>query len=489
MEVGLKGININSIKRFVFSLILVFVEISHGVAVANSIGIEDFLILVTEKHKGIHAARLAKMAAFDRQLSGDLSLVPTLTLRDSILSDKKQPNFYGATESKTNQLSALLGKKFSTGTQVQLSANSYYFENDGISSPAFSAYSKYAQGGFAISLSQSLWKDAFGKSIRLRRAREAYVYDSEKAANDLIERQLIINAENQFWDYIYLKEELKLRRASLERALRIEQWMKRRFADGISDRADLLSVQALVAQRRLQLQNSEDEWVTSENKIRETLELNMSENLPELQGDLNSARPLENSFRGKGRIQRLDAYLAEKELEVKRVVAEEVADSVSADLNFSASYSTNTYQPGLTHDDVLKNIGNRDTPSTNLSLSWTYLFDTEVKSAVKQSALRENQIAELRSQRKKIESENSWTELIRKNQELSKKIESALGISSLQTARAKAEQEKLNKGRSITSNVINSEQEAADAELTLTKLKAEQRKLEAQTRNYVFLAE
>lgn len=73
-----------------------------------------------------------------------------------------------------------------------------------------------------------------------------------------------------------------------------------------------------------------------------------------------------------------------------------------------------------------------------------------------------------------------WEELNRRYKEFSNKIEALSKVAEFQRERAKAEQDKLAKGRSITSQVITSEQESSESELTLIKLKAEQRKLESQ---------
>jgi hypothetical protein len=47
----------------------------------------------------------------------------------------------------------------------------------------------------------------------------------------------------------------------------------------------------------------------------------------------------------------------------------------------------------------------------------------------------------------------------------------------------------LNRGRAITSDVINSEEDAANSSLNVNRLRAEARKLEAQSRLFVRLAE
>ncbi|MNL46779.1 hypothetical protein D3C87_1695220 [compost metagenome] len=72
---------------------------------------------------------------------------------------------------------------------------------------------------------------------------------------------------------------------------------------------------------------------------------------------------------------------------------------------------------------------------------------------------------------------------------MSARIESATNLLKIQTSRSKAQNDKFNKGRSITSDVVNAEEDVANAELNVARLKSEQRKMEAQARLFITIEE
>lgn len=455
---------------------------------AHAMDLKTFLQEVASKHRGLEALRLSREGAEDRRLAGDLVLTPTLSLKGGYLSDKKQPNQLGATELLANEYSAALAKRFSSGTSVSLTARSGGYENVGVPA-AYAAYGKFSQGALGINISQSLWKDFFGRSTGLRHERENAAAEAEKSGYDLQARQILFDAEAAFWDALYLNMELQLRRTSLERARRIETWIGRRVGDGISDRADLLSAKALAASRQLQLIATEDELAASQRRLRDFLETDPSQPLPPLEGDLSQRRTPEQLLTGEGTVTRLDVWLAAQESKARAAGALEAEDSVRADLVLSGGYNTNSYEPNGTASDAARTWNKTDTPTTQVGVSWVYMFDTDAKNSVVGSARKEAMAAKLRSERKSREGETAWVEMNRRHGELSKRIDSADQIRRLQSDRAKAEQDKYGKGRSITSNVINSEQDAAEADLTFMRLQAEQRKLEAQTRLFIRVKE
>ena len=146
-------------------------------------------------------------------------------------------------------------------------------------------------------------------------------------------------------------------------------------------------------------------------------------------------------------------------------------------------YKTNAY--GESASAVSSQLGKSDRPTSAIALKLTWLLDGEVKEATRRSARKSALAAKLSSEQSLLESQNSWSEMLRRHGELSKMIEASDRISRLQTERAAVERDKLSKGRSVTSQVITAEQEAAEAELNLNKLRTEQRKLEARSRMFV----
>lgn len=482
---------------------LAFLLMFFGVEKIFALDLNSFLAQVELRHRGLRALEASQEASENKKLAGELNLVPALQLKIQSAKDEKAPNLYGATASLANTASLGFSQKFATGTILGLSGQVGLFENQNISGAQASALGKYANGSLAFTISQSLWKDAFGHATTLRRSREKSVRDAEKLGLDIQKQKLLIEAEKSYWDLITVQEELQLRRANLERAQRIESWVARRYADGIADKADWLNGKALVVTRRLQLLSSEDDFRGAQAKIRETLELQESEGLPTMEGSLNTNRSpfyyvLDKQGRpGRGqlsaapmeklRIESLDARAKFLEAQIKGTVAHEVQESLKSDFSVFGSYASNPYKPDGSLDYAVSNLGDFGRPTAAVGVSWTYLFDGSVKEAQKDQAQKEALSSQWQKERAEVESASQWQEYQRRSTELAKKITAAQEISRLQRERAKVEQDKFSKGRAITQAVITAEQDAAEAELVLTKLKAEQRKLETQGRFFMIV--
>ncbi|MGZ3768891.1 MAG: TolC family protein [Bdellovibrio sp.] len=460
---------------------------------SHAMTLQEYLKTVSEKHKSMQSFNVAKEAAEDRREGTDIQLVPVFTAGVGYLNDKNPLGQFaqlGATQTTAKDLKLGFAKKFSSGTGVNVFANASEVQNEGnIFIPTFQQFS-YGSLGFGVN--QSLWKDAFGNSTRLRHEREDAVTSAEVGRYDLQSKALLVEAEAAYWDYLYQNENLKIGYSSLERAKRIETWTRRRVNDGISDRADLLSAQALVASRQLQLVSAEDDLASAQRKIRDFLELPDSEPLPNISGNISETRTLNSMVGGNsknGKVMALDAYLSTLNSKALAVVSKEVEDAYRPDLVLSGSYNTNNFQPGHSMVDVTSKWSDSNLPTLRIGLNLTYVFDTDVKSATKSAARKDAISAKLQSERKLLDSESLWKELNRRYFEMGKRIETAADISKLQMAAAKAQTDLFNKGRSITANVIKAEEDAAAAELTLTKLKSEQRKMEAQGRLFVVVEE
>lgn len=455
---------------------MILLLIAQWANLSLAFSLENYLEEVKKNNTAYQGLSESQKASEQKRIAGDIQLTPALTLKSTQFRDKKQPTQLGNTESKVDKATATYSQKLSTGTVVQLSADTTAYQNDGIVSPAFANFKKYSQGALGVSVQQSLWKDAFGKSTDLRRDREQALWRLESLGIKAQVSQLLIESEALFWDYIYLGEEIKIKEASLGRAKKIESWVSRRFKDGIADESDYLNAQALVAARELELSNSQDEFTAVEAKLKDQMGWDQTKKLPVFSGSLAQSRPIPKN---ENRV-RIDALQTQEEALLKKAISLEAKEGLKPDLNLGLSYNTNSYAPNGTMSDATKDWQETETPTTAVALTFTYLFGTDAKDAALASANGEARASELRAQRKKLEAETAWTDFRRRYTELNEKINAAARISSLQLQRAKLESDKLSKGRSITSLVITAEQEAEEAHLRLTKLRAEQRKMESQ---------
>jgi outer membrane protein TolC len=454
--------------------------------------LDEYLVQVHNKNSNFKAYDASTNAAEGRFATADLELSPILTLQGNYLDDQSLTIYGPGVELTRNQVKTYslgLSKEFSSGTTAAISTGVQGVLTDlsnGGQSSSIDTYSGFAQ----VSLSQSLWKDFFGHSTRLRWEREGIQRTQEKQSYNLQARQTLIDAESNYWDLIFSQEDIKIREAGLTRAREILQWVQRRFSNGIGDRADVLNAQGLAQQRELELLNAKDDLRTAQQKVADDLQLKDVKELPMISGNLDVKRPLQSyisSGKIEGRVVRLDAYLSVLDAKAKAVSSEEANESLKPDLVVQGSYKTNGY------DDDLNGSWSRVTdpghPTTNVGVQFKWFLDWETKGSVRNTAKMDALAASYKQERALIESDSSWSELNRKNNELTAKIEVAQKIADTQMAHAAAERIKLSKGRAITSDVILAEQDADEAALNLTRLKTMQRKLETQGRLYVAIEE
>ena len=440
---------------------------------AYAMNLNEYMQVVKTKNKIFQGLSSSLEAANEKLISGDAALSPVLTAGYSLASDKSLPSSLGD-ERKDTQYTLGIAKRFSTGTAVALSARTDQFQNKTANPPL----DQFSTGGLGISLTQSLWKDFFGTGTRLRQDRESALNQFETTRIDLQIRAAIFDAESVFWDYAFAQDDLKLKKSNLERAQRLEKWTSNRVSNGISDRADLMNVKALAALREVQYLTAQDEIKTQETKLREYMGIENSELTPDVNENAVLARDaVKELAKSNKNIIKIDSYLASLEAKTKQFVAAEIKDSLRPDLALTASYGTSAYN--REYPEVTKNIAETDRPKTFVGLNFSWAFDTDAKSAVLSSATKDALAAQYAAERNLVLGKNAWTDLLRKYEITKQNLMTLEKIAQFQRERVKAEQDKFNKGRTVTANVVTAETDAAEAEVTYLKSLSGLRKLEA----------
>ena len=232
---------------------------------ASAMGLDEYLQAVQKKNKTFQSLQASEEAADGRFAKADLELSPIFNMSGSLLDDKSI-GAQGTTvtsHTQVRQYGLGFAKKFSTGTQASVDGSVQALNVLGSAGGSPFAAEMHT-GTLGVSLSQSLWKDFMGKSTKLRWEREQSQRLQEKASYDLQAKQALISAEAAFWDLLYLQQELELRKESLDRANKIEAWVKRRYENGIGDKADVLNSEGLRAGRELQLLTTQDDLKAAE---------------------------------------------------------------------------------------------------------------------------------------------------------------------------------------------------------------------------------
>ena len=440
---------------------------------AKAISIDEYIGLAKEKNPLLKSYQYSLEAADLRTKAAEIDLAPVLTGNYTKSNDESRPSQLG-TEREAEIYSLGLSKKFFTGTFVKLDATTGEFHNTAVLIPGFDQYSTGAVG---ITIQQSLWKDFFGGGTRTKISRLEKLAEIEKLNAELQSRMALYDVESNYWDYALAQENYRLKKANLERAQKIEKWTSDRVGNGISDRADLMNTKALMALREAQFIVAEEELKTQEVRLRDNLQLAENEPTPIINADLGSARPyLINLIKMKN-VEKIEARIAALDAQARVLIADETVDGLRPDLSVFGNYTTTSYDRN--HDQAVSNMTKDDYPKNTVGVNFTWVFEGGSKSATRDAAKKDALAAHLRADKRRSEGKNSWTDLVRKYDVLKSSVTTLEKVANFQRERAKAEQDKLSKGRTVTANVVLAETDAAEAEINLLRTKSSLRKLEA----------
>ncbi|MFN3455409.1 MAG: TolC family protein [Pseudobdellovibrio sp.] len=444
----------------------------------HALTINEYIEQAKQKNPLLKSYQESAEAARLKIISSEIDLAPVLTGSYTTSEDKSRPSQLG-TKRESEIYTLGLAKKFQTGTTVKIDAQTANFDNKG----APPGFSQYSTGAVGVTLQQSLWKDFFGHGTRLKVSRQQKLAELEQLSAELQSRAALYDLESSFWDYAVAKEDLKLKQANLDRAKKIERWTSNRVSNGISDRADLMNAKALLALREAQLISAEEELKGQEVKFRDNLQLGESDATPVIDVNLTQARPYLIDLMKQKNIQKIEARIASLESEAKGLVAEETVDSLRPDLSVFGNYTTTSYE--FNREDAVSNMTKDDYPKNTIGVNFTWVFDTSAKNSVRDASKKEALAAKLKAQKKSSEGQYAWTDLVRKYEVLKKSVSTLENVAQFQRERAKAEQNKLSQGRTVTANVVTAETDAAEAEINLLKTKSSLRKLEASSLFFV----
>jgi len=440
----------------------------------SALSIDEYLNQAKTKNPMFKSYDLSIEATQDKMISADMDLSPVVTAGYLKSKDKSLPSAVALGERSLDQYSMGLAKKFSTGTAVRIDAQTNDFKNE---SPLVPSLDQFSTGSLGITVSQSLWKDFLGAGTRNKIERQRVSTKIEMTAAELQRRGFLIQLENDFWDYAVAIEDLKLKKSNLERAQKMESWTAKRVSNGISDQSDLLNIKALSALRSLQFQTAEEELKSQKNKFRENLGLTEGEINPEIKADLTHERTYIKDLMNKKNIVSLDSEISKYESETKSYVSDEVKDNLRPDLSVFGSYQTTAFQRD--HTDTVSKITATDYPKLAMGVNLNWILETDSKSGLRDSAMKESMASRLKFEKKRALSNKDWQELLRKYELTQKNIKLLEQIAIFQRDRSKKEQDKFLQGRTVTATVVTAETEAAEAEVTLLKAKAGLKKLEA----------
>lgn len=464
-----------------FVLFLAVVVNVTPIKIAMAMTIQEYMQVYKSKNSLLRSNEMSVEALQGKVDAADIDLSPMLSLGYLKGDDYSLPNQLSP-HRMTEQFTAGLSKKFFTGTSVELVAKSYRFNNSN-TPPLFPGYDYYSTGVLGISIKQSLWRDFFGTGTRTKIERQKSAAKLETTVADLRMRGLLFEAESVFWDYVAAQEEVRLKKANLERANKVQKWTARRYENGISEKADDLNAKALVSLREMELLVADNEYKNAEVKFRENLELTANERTPVVTTNWKETRPYLTELKNQKNIVKVEAYILTLEARTKALAAEETVDNLRPDLSLFGTYNYTSYERD--REKAVSNMSRSDYPQSVVGVNFTWIIDNKAQSGLRQSMTQEASAAKLKADKNISDGLKSWEEYLRIYDVTVNQAKILDQIADLQKRRSDAENERFSKGRTVTAEVVKAETDAAESETRALRAKVGLRKYEASSLMYM----
>lgn len=446
---------------------------------SNSTSLDELIRLANERSDSFKAIDTAIQSLEAEIKARDLELSATLSADYSDTKDNRA-TLSNRTSGDSRLLETTLAKPFSTGTNVSLLLS---HEIADLTTTA----GQRDIANWEISLSQDLWRNSFGRSTRLRQKSDSAEYKSRKFDAYNQRQQLLINLEKIYWDLSLALKEEEIRQANIERSENLEKWIRERVRKFAAENTDLLQIQALVSQRKLDL-------LEARNRISD-LRVQVQQLIPNM--DASQFRPDLKSLETERNPRSLLALPAANRMETPwsltalssryrydqaQLDAERRTDSLRPTLQAYVSHGRNGIDTAFT--PAWQTAQSDEFTATTYGLRLSMELDGDMKDQSRRAAQLAAEARSLQAQVDSRKSELTWLELERQIQNLKSQTEEARRLSKFQSQKSTEERKRYTQGRTTAFQAITFELDAASAELRFYQLLSNLRKLESLARAY-----
>lgn len=467
-------LRIISCNLLIYSL---FLLLSLPLAQGESLSLDSYFIHALKDSEEIRAIELDIQSLRLEIEARDLELSPTLDVGLLRFWDN-QPSLSSNRQTSGKSAEMILKKPLASGTNLSLSS---YLET----ADYLTTTDEQNLLNWQLGISQSLWRNGFGRQTTLRRQRDQHELKSRFLTLLLDRQEFLIEFEELYWNIAYAQQEVKIREENLERSRRILTWIKDRVDRSAAEHVDLLQGQTLVSSRELQLQLASETLQSFQAQLREKLflesdfnpvfdELNMERDIFSLpaQADFAPSTPV-----------LIETLQSQAEADFLKAKSELETDQLKPDLEVGYSYGRQGLSTSFSSARDQAFSSKNDYHQVGIIFSMPLDFSLIRKSRLAgETAARAE---EMRSEKFVRQSEVQWEDIERKLGEQKQRLETARMLAQLQKEKSREENSRFEKGRTTVFQAITFEQEAAESELLVLQLLNQLRLTEARARLYI----
>jgi outer membrane protein TolC len=360
----------------------------------------------------------------------------------------------------TPLFTAGLSQQFSTGLQGRLA---YNFSHTKIhnASPSFLPLNDFHDGIASLELSQSLWRNFWGRETRSLETILTSQSQASKHSENFKMKATLAQAESLYWSLSQIRKVVVVQRESLERAQKIRTWNHNRLKNGLAESADFLQSDANVKARDYELKSTLQELKNLERLVNSLRGIDGSEFTEELESVDSSklkslALPMKAELRD-------DTKAAIELQKIAKANAEISMEKNKPTLELYGSYALNGRS--METGKALTRSMQTDHDTKAIGIRFMAPLDFGTTSDNISGYKKDQMAAEQNYQRKLFEQDQQWNDLSAKFEDAKIKLVLIEKIEEAQKIKAHNERDRLNRGRTVTFQVLNFEQDYAQSEL------------------------
>lgn len=443
-------------------LLLAALAILPSLGFSAQLTLDEYLTQVQQKNQGVVANTLVSEATIEREGEGRLIFRPSIFAQGQAMVDKR-PVANPATQgdrTDTEFVTAGISNNFETGLRGQFSYTLYHTKiyNAGTT---FVPLADFNDGVAKIELSQSLWRNWWGRESKAQADLiEAQARNSKHLANFAVQSTLA-NAESLYWALSQARKLIQVQRENLSRAQQIRSWNSRRINSGLAERSDFLQADSNLRLREYEFQNSlqqQNMLQRSFNSMRGIDSNVMDDELEPVESKKLAylVAPPKGEFRE-------DTRAALEQQTLAKANAALAIERNKPLFEVYGSYAFNGRDPQ--GGEAVTNSFKNDHSTSAIGVRFNAPLDFSTTKSNIEAYKKEQTAAEYNYQRKVFDEEREWNDLITRFEDAKKRLELVDRISDTQRTKTSNERNRLNNGRTTTFQVLTFELDKAQADL------------------------
>jgi outer membrane protein TolC len=429
---------------------------------AQALTLDQYLDQVGLKNGAVRGSQLSAKAKSLRQDEGSLFFKPSFFLTGEYYDDQRPTNapVFQGTQTLRHTLRTGLSQNLRTGTRATLSYNYYKTQINGADANLL-PNRQFFDIAPTLEITQSLWRNFLGSEFEASELAQNAQTEAQRYNDEFRYKQLMTQAENAYWRLYFAQESLKVQKESLERAKRLRDWNADRVRNNLVDESELLQAEANLQNREMEYQDTLTEVDTA---LRE----------------FNSIRESDGDINLEGSKDRAGEYILSAVLPTKAPVREDVLATLAGTkaANANAELGNQRNKPNLElygsysingrdaqYADARDQAFTATRPFSIVGVRFTTPLDLGSMSDYRQAYAQEVVASEMNYKRKAFEVEREWEILSERFENFKKRLRLSIKLEKVQEKKLLTEKRRYNQGRTTTFQVLQFEQDFANAQL------------------------